>query len=76
MDTQIQARLEECKDLTKQLTHEPNLTDELRKKLREQLKEVVIQLREDHIKYMGPRNTEREFIWLVLNSGPAALHRA
>ena len=76
MDTENQARLEECKELTKLLTHEPNLTVKLRKMLREQLKDVVSKLWGDHQKYMGPYKEQRECIWLVLNNGLAALHRA
>jgi hypothetical protein len=76
MDTKIQARLEECKELTKLLTHEPNLSDELRKSLREQLRGVGSKLWGDHQKYMGPYKEHRECIWHVLNGGLAALIRA
>ena len=74
MDTKIQSRLEECKELTKLLTHEPAFSDELRKKLREQLKQVVSQLWDDHRTYMGDRKKERQVIWQVLSKGLAALH--
>ena len=75
MDTKIQLRLDECKELTSLLTHEPPFSDELRKRVREQLRQVVSQLWDDHKKYMGHK-THRECIWLVLNNGLAALNRA
>jgi len=74
MDTKVQARLEECKELTKLLNHEPHFSDELRKKVREQLKEVVSQLWGDHQNYMGPYKHERQLIWTILNNGIKALH--
>jgi hypothetical protein len=76
MDTKIQGRLEECKELTKLLNHEPRFSDEFRKTVREQLRGVVSQLWEDHQKYMGPYKEQRECIWQVLNSGLAALIHA
>ena len=72
MDTKVQGRLEECKLLTEMLTQEQT-TDELRKKVREQLEDVVGKLWDDHKKYMGPKKKEREYIWLVLNNGLKAL---
>ena len=44
--------------------------------MREQLKQVVSQLWDDHRTYMGDRKKERQVIWQVLSNGLAALHHA
>ena len=73
MDTKVQGRMDECKQLTELLTQDPQCTDEMRRRVREQLRDVVGKLWDDHRNYMGDRKKHRECIWMVLNNGLKAL---